>query len=52
MPVTVYSVHVRMRGICDTTMAGTLLQPYALMHPPLTAPEGNMSEGCVNLFAC
>lgn len=32
-------------GICDTTMAGTLLQPRALMHPPFTAPEGEMSEG-------
>lgn len=39
-------------GICDSTMAGTLLQPCALMHPPFTAPEENMSEGDVNLFAC
>lgn len=39
-------------GICDTTMAGTLLQPRALMHPPFTAPEGKMSRGDVNLFAC
>lgn len=39
-------------GICDTTIAGTLLQPYALMHPPFTAPQGKMSEGDVNLFAC
>lgn len=39
-------------GICDTTMVGTLLQPYALMHPPFTAPVGKMSEGYVNLFAC
>lgn len=39
-------------GICDTTMVGTLLQPYALMHPPFTAPVGKMKEGYVNLFAC
>lgn len=39
-------------GICDTTMAGTLLQPRALMHPPFTVPEGKMSEGDVNVFAC
>ena len=36
-------------GICDTTIAATLLQPHALMHP---APEGKMSKGDVNLFAC
>lgn len=40
------------RGICDTTMAGSLLQPRALMHPPFMAPEGKMREGDVNLFAC
>lgn len=39
-------------GICDTTMTGTLLQPHALMHPPFTAPEGEMSEGGADLFAC
>lgn len=26
--------------------------PHALTHPPLTAPEGKLSEGDVNLFAC
>lgn len=39
-------------GICDTTMAETLLQSHALMHPLFTASEGKMSEGDVNLFAC
>lgn len=35
-------------GICDTTMAGTLLRARA----PFTAPEGKMSEGDVDAFAC
>lgn len=52
MPLTVYSVHVRKGGICDTTMAGILPKSHALMHPPVTAPEGKISEGDVNLFAC
>lgn len=39
-------------GICDTTVAGTILQSRALIRPPFTAPEGKTSEGDVNLFAC
>lgn len=32
-------------GICDTTMAETLLQPCALIHQAFTAPEGKNERG-------
>jgi len=36
-------------GICDTTMAGTLLQIHALMCQLFTAPKEEMREGKRNL---
>lgn len=39
-------------GCCGTTMAGTLPQSNALIHPPFTAPGGKLVGGDVNLFVC
>lgn len=38
--------------ICDTTMAGALVQPRALMLPLLTALRGEVTEEDWNVFSC